>query len=204
MNYHEIAFSEAVKELQTAHGSRDKYQGVYGRYEKTGFSDSEVSFIHDQDSFFMATVGKSGFPYIQHRGGPKGFLRVIDDQTLGFVDFSGNRQYISTGNLAENDTVALFLISYPHQSRLKIFARASIVELADNPDLFAQLDPADYKHTPERMMILKVEGFDWNCPQHITQRFTVEEVDKVYGPKLKRLEEIEAEIERLKTELSLK
>jgi predicted pyridoxine 5'-phosphate oxidase superfamily flavin-nucleotide-binding protein len=200
MNYHEIAFTDAVLAEQGIQGSRDKYAGLRGRFEKTGLSESEVSFISDQDSFFMASLGQSGFPYIQHRGGPKGFLKVLDSKTLGFVDFSGNQQYISTGNLADRKEVSLFLISYPNQARLKIFARARIVSLESDPDLLARLNVSDYKHTPERMIIFDLEAYDWNCPQHITQRYTREEIEEAFGPKLQRLAELEEEVAKLRGE----
>ena len=129
-----------------------QYAKIQERMDREGLGPAEREFIASRDSFYMATVGQNGFPYIQHRGGPVGFLKVIDKETIGFVDFAGNRQYISLGNLADRDEVALFLMDYPQQARLKVYARASIVELDENPELFAQLDPAEYKHRPERMI----------------------------------------------------
>jgi predicted pyridoxine 5'-phosphate oxidase superfamily flavin-nucleotide-binding protein len=198
MNYHKLAFTDAVKAIQAQNGSLETYDRVAKKSDTPGLSPNEVAFIEDRDSFYMATVGQNGFPYIQHRGGPKGFLKVLDDQTLGFVDFSGNRQYISTGNLKDNDAVALFLVSYPHRARLKLYARARVVELTEDPDLFAKLDPEDYGHTPERMIIFEVQAYDWNCPQHLTQRFSQEEVEHAFAPQLVRLEELEAENKRLR------
>ncbi|GAB3912195.1 hypothetical protein GCM10028803_55070 [Larkinella knui] len=121
-------------------------------------------------------MGENGFPYIQHRGGPKGFVKVIDKETIGFVDFTGNRQYISVGNIQTHPQVSLILVDYPRRTRLKIYAEAKIVELTDNPALFELLDPADYPHRPERMVILTVKAYDWNCPQHIKPRYTAEDI----------------------------
>jgi predicted pyridoxine 5'-phosphate oxidase superfamily flavin-nucleotide-binding protein len=128
----------------------------------------EQSFIAQRDSFYMATSGENGFPYIQHRGGPKGFLKVLDENRLGFIDFKGNMQYISVGNLMTNNKVSLFMVDYPNKRRLKLYAKAEIVELNDNPELLQNLDLEDYKFQPERMMVFNIEAFDWNCPQHIT------------------------------------
>lgn len=198
MNYHELAFTDAVKAIQAQNGSLETYERVAKKSDTPGLSPNEVAFIGDRDSFYMATVGQNGFPYIQHRGGPKGFLKVLDEQTLGFVDFSGNRQYISTGNLQDNNTVALFLVSYPQRARLKLYALARVVELKDDPELFAQLNPEDYGHTPERMIVFDVEAYDWNCPQHLTPRYTQEEIEAAFASPLERMAELEAENKRLR------
>lgn len=200
--YGEIAFGTAAKALQEEAGSR----GVYARLErenrKEGLSTYEASFIAQRDSFYMASVTESGFPYMQHRGGPKGFLKVLDAKRLGFIDFGGNKQYVSVGNFESNRNVSLFLMDYAHKIRLKIFAKAEVVELADNDELYEKLDLKDYKFRPERMIVFHVESFDWNCPQHITPRYTAEEIEVIMKPQQEHIAQLEAEIERLKATLN--
>lgn len=179
MSYEEIAFSEASKKLQTKYGSRQAYSQKERLGVRDGFSENEKRFIAEQDHFMMATMGENGFPYVQHRGGPKGFIKILDDHTLGIIDFAGNKQYISVGNLQTNSKVALMLLSYAHQVRLKVYAEAKVIELADNPALFDKLALKEYKHRPERMLIFEVKAFDWNCPQHITPRYTTEEFREI-------------------------
>jgi len=178
----EIAFTERVRALQEKHGSRAAYArraAQPGPNESIGPEERE--FIEARDSFYLATVSESGWPYVQHRGGPKGFLRVLDDRTLAFADFLGNKQYISTGNLEGNDRAALFLMDYPNQARLKILAHARSVEAADDAELMARLAMPGYKAKIERAIVFDVEGFDWNCPQHIIPRYTVEEMETLLG-----------------------
>ncbi len=178
-NFTRYAFTPSVKKVQERYGTRHAYE----RMEKTGdryrLTAKEALFIHSRDSFYMATVGGNGWPYVQFRGGEKGFLRVIDDTTIGYADFRGNGQYISTGNIEANQKVALILMDYPHQQRLKIWAEASIMEAADNPSLHDQLKVAGYPGQIERLVVLKVQAFDWNCPRHITPRYTVEEINEM-------------------------
>ncbi len=150
----------------------------------------EAGFIAARDSFYMATVSETGWPYIQHRGGPPGFLRVLDEKTIGVADFRGNRQYISVGNLQTDDRVSLFLMDYPNRARLKILGRARIVDAADGETL-RRLSFADYKGEIERGLLITVEAFDWNCPQHITQRFTLAEIEATTGPLRRRIAELE-------------
>lgn len=168
----------------------------------SGLSRNEIAFIEDQDHFFMASFGENGYPYIQHRGGPAGFLKVLDAKTLAFVDFTGNKQYITMGNLQTNPNVALIMVSYPQRARLKIYAKARIVSLADDTSLFDRIDPANYPHRPERMLVLEVQAFDWNCPQHITPRYTVEDIEVAFAPQKAHLAKLEAENLALKTELA--
>lgn len=182
-----IAFSERVKEEQTKHGSRRQYARMEAMSAGESLSDVERDFIESRDHFFMASVGETGWPYVQHRGGPKGFLKVMDDRTIAFADFSGNKQYISTGNLKGNDRVALILMDYPRQARMKILGRVELNET--DRALMEAVSIPGYKARVERVMLIHVEGFDWNCPQHITPRFTVEELE----PLRKRLEELEFE-----------
>jgi len=160
-----------------------------------------VSFIQNSDSFYLATIGKKEFPYIQHRGGPKGFLKVLDSKCLGFIDFVGNKQYVSVGNMTTNNNVSLIMIDYPTRTRLKIFAKAEVVELKDNPELYDELDLKDYKFRPERMMIFHIEAYDWNCPQHITPRYSVDEIQKVFIQQQKYIRSLEEEIEGLKEKI---
>ncbi|OOQ56777.1 pyridoxamine 5'-phosphate oxidase family protein [Mucilaginibacter pedocola] len=201
MNYANLAFSDAAKALQSQHGSRRVYEQAEKKNVVDGFTQNEELFIAHQDHFYMATFGDNGYPYIQHRGGPQGFVKVLDNHTLAFVDFAGNKQYISAGNIETNANVSLIMISYPHRARLKLYAKARIVELSDDPGLFDQIDPEDYKHRPERMMVLDIQAYDWNCPQHITPRYTTDEIEQAFAPQRRRVAELEAENQRLKTEL---
>jgi uncharacterized protein len=200
-NFAEIGFSPASKALQEKMGSRASYARVEANTFYDGLTEHERRFIAECDSFYMATVGDNGFPYIQHRGGPKGFLTVLDKNRLGFIDFSGNKQYISLGNLATNQNVALFLMDYARKTRLKLYAKAEIVELADNPKLFDALDLSNYNARPERLFVLHIEAFDWNCPQHITPRFTTEEIEKALQPQKMYIKNLENEVETLKNKL---
>ncbi len=174
----ELAFTPRVKEQQELHGSRQQYR----RVEQSGepgdrLGAMERDFIHSRDGFYMGTVSETGWPYIQYRGGPKGFLRVLDQGTLGFADLRGNKQYISAGNLLHDARVALFLMDYVAQRRLKILGRARIFEGDDKAGmLIAELAIAQPGSHPERAVTIAVEAFDWNCPQHITRRFTIEEI----------------------------
>jgi predicted pyridoxine 5'-phosphate oxidase superfamily flavin-nucleotide-binding protein len=174
----ELAFTPLVKEQQQRHGSRESYARVEERGEPgSRLGPEEREFIAARDGFYMATVSETGWPYIQYRGGPKGFLRVLDDQTLGFADLRGNKQYISLGNLNHDDRVALFLMDYVAQQRLKILGRANVKEgTGEAARLITKLNIPEKYSVPERAMTIQVEAFDWNCPQHITQRFTLEEI----------------------------
>ncbi len=203
-NYAEIAFTDEVKELQKIYGSRNTYARMEQSVFHDGLTDSEMDFIRERDSFYMATVGESGYPYIQHRGGPKGFLRAIDKHTLGFVDFRGNKQYISIGNIATQNKVSLFLMDYARQTRLKIYAEALTVALADEPKLLATLQPGEYPHKAERMMLFHIQAFDWNCPQHITPRYTAEEVATAWEKQSRTITTLEREIVRLREALNAK
>lgn len=200
-NFAEIAFTDAVKALQEQHGSRKGYERMEKFNIIDGLSENEMGFISNRDNFYLASIGEKNFPYIQHRGGPKGFVKVLDKNTIGFIDFSGNKQYISVGNFATNNNVALIMIDYPARARLKIFAKAEIIELKDNPELLSKLDLGEYQFRPERMMLFHIEAFDWNCSQHITQRFTVEEIQIAFEPKFQYISKLEEEIENLKSRL---
>ncbi|MFM9842073.1 MAG: pyridoxamine 5'-phosphate oxidase family protein [Dongiaceae bacterium] len=191
----EIAFTPTVRAIQEAEGSRASYaKNDLGDRHHDRLGGREAAFIALRDSFYMATVSETGWPYVQHRGGPPGFLRVLDDKTLGFADFRGNRQYVTVGNLAKNDRVSLFLMDYPHQARLKILGRARIADLDENSEIAAALLPAGYRAKPERLILIAVEAFDWNCSQHIIKRFTLAEVTPAVEALQSRIAELEEEL----------
>lgn len=174
----DIAFTDSVKKIQKQKGSRS----IYANMEQRGsWQDSVTSqlrdFLAQRDSFYMSTVNSEGQPYIQHRGGPKGFLKVIDNRTLGFADFSGNRQYISYGNLEENNKVCLFFMDYPNRTRIKLWGTAEVKE--DDTTLMEQLSVSDYKAKLERAFIIHIEAWDRNCPQHIVPRYTKHEINEL-------------------------
>ena len=178
--YAQLAFTEKVKHHQQKHGSDRAYRRIAeGAADPDPIGPDERLFISLRDSFYIATVSETGWPYIQHRGGPPGFLRVLDAHTLGFADFRGNRQYITRGNLDHNDRVSLFLMDYVHQVRMKIFGRARIVEVGDDPELVAKLAVEGYRAKVERAVLIDVEAFDWNCHQHIPQLLPRDEVEDV-------------------------
>jgi uncharacterized protein len=192
-----IAFTPTVRAIQEAEGSRASYaKNDLGEPHHDRLGEREAAFIAMRDSFYMATVSETGWPYIQHRGGPPGFLRVLDEKTLGFADFRGNRQYVSVGNLVNDDRVALFLMDYANQARLKILGRARVIGLNDDPALTSRLVLPGYRAKPERAMLITVEAFDWNCSQHITQRFIISDVKRVTEGLRGRIAELEAELAR--------
>ncbi len=197
--FFDLTFSPSVKATQERYGTRKNYVRFEGgEPDFHGLSDTEKDFIEQRDGFYMATVGESGQPYVQFRGGPVGFLQVLDDQTLGYADFRGNLQYISVGNLAANDKAALFLMDYPNQTRLKILARVEVNDAVDASDLIEKLTMPDYKAKIERAMVLHIEAFDWNCPQHIPRRYTLEEIRSMTAPMQEQIEKLEKEIAILK------
>ena len=196
----ELAFTSLVKEQQRKHGSRHLYERAE-RSDNTGdrLGPYEQQFIKERDGFYMASTSETGWPYIQYRGGAKGFLRVIDDQTLGFADLRGNKQYISMGNLEHDNRIALFFMDYARQQRLKILGRAEVHEGDEAAQkLMPDLVVPQEKTPSERAVLIHVEGFDWNCPQHITPRYTLQELEEALAPMRRRLEALEAENERLK------
>jgi uncharacterized protein len=171
----DIAFSDTVKNIQKEKGSRDTYAHMEQRGSwEDAVTDFLAKFIAQRDSFYMATVNAEGQPYIQHRGGPKGFLKVIDRNTLGFADFKGNRQYISYGNLEDNNKVCLFLMDYPNRTRIKLWGTSEVIE--DDETLIKNLSVSDYKGVTERAFIIHIEAWDQNCPQHIEPRYTKQEI----------------------------
>ena len=193
--YSDIAFTPAVRAVQTRMGSRSNYEAFdrdENRYDR--LSSREAEFIAARDGFYQATVSESGWPYVQFRGGPAGFLKVLDDKTLGYADFRGNVQYISVGNFANNNRISIILMDYGNRARLKILGRVRVVGLDDDPALITQLELPSYRARIERGVIITVEGYDWNCPQHITPRFTEAEVSAATAP-------LREELAQLKTKL---
>lgn len=181
-NFASLAFTDEIKKLQEKYGSRKSYQRMETQTLTNELTDSEVDFISKRDSFYMASIGTNGFPYIQHRGGPKGFVKVIDANTIGFVDFSGNKQFITVGNLATHGNVSLIMVDYVARARLKMYAKAEVITLEERPDLTTMLTLTDYPARPERIVLLHIEAYDWNCSQHITPRYTIEELEAVLTP----------------------
>jgi len=193
LRFAEIAFTDGVKAIQDAQGSRAAYarfEGGETNHDRLG--TAEAAFIAARDSFYMATISESGWPYVQHRGGPPGFLKVLDERTVGFADFRGNRQYVSVGNLTADDRVAMILVDYPRRRRLKILGRARPVTAADEPATVQRLAVEGYPAKVERGLVIAVEAFDWNCPQHITPRFTEAEIAAAVAPLHARIAELEA------------
>jgi predicted pyridoxine 5'-phosphate oxidase superfamily flavin-nucleotide-binding protein len=202
--FHELAFTPLVKEHQQEHGSRRQYERMTQNSPAgNSLGPSEKEFIRRRDSFYMASVGETGWPYVQHRGGPKGFVHVMDPSLIGFADLRGNKQYISLGNLEHDARVALFFMDYPNQTRLKILGR---VEVHENDERSAALmesfRPADKSSVVERIILIHVEAFDWNCPQHITPRYTIEELEESLAPVRERLAALESENAELRKKLS--
>ncbi len=190
-----IAFTPNVVQAQNDWGAPDAYTRFLEGEVEAGadLGPDEAAFIAERDGFYQASVSESGWPYVQFRGGPTGFLKVLDARTLAYADFRGNRQYISTGNLAGNDRVSIILMDYPNQRRLKIWARAQIAEGDAAAGLIEQLHDPAYRARPERAVVLKLEAFDWNCPQHIPMRLTLEELEP-------HLQSLRAQIARLSDE----
>ncbi|WP_304649940.1 pyridoxamine 5'-phosphate oxidase family protein [Tateyamaria sp. syn59] len=191
--YDEVMFTEAVKALQEADGSADMYARSYGARTHALNAD-EVAFITSRTSFYMGTVSETGWPYIQHRGGPAGFLKVLDDHTLGFADYRGNKQHISEGNLAGDDRVSLFLMDYPRKARMKLQGRATFAKADDEPALAEQL-AVEGQGRVERVVTIRIEAFDWNCPQFITPRFDAGEIAQLVAPEMDKLNARIAELE---------
>jgi len=198
----DIAVTPSVRAAQARMGVDHLWKDFKGHRTFDRFTDSEAAFISSRDSFYMASVSETGWPYVQHRGGPRGFLKLVDDRTLAFADYRGNRQYISTGNFAADSRTCLFLMDYPHRARLKIYAHAEVVELDADAALTELVTVPGYRAKMERIFRLKLEAFDWNCPQHITPRFTEDEIAESVRPLRDRLAQLEAENADLRSRLS--
>jgi predicted pyridoxine 5'-phosphate oxidase superfamily flavin-nucleotide-binding protein len=202
-NFGSFVFTPVVKALQERYGSRRQYaklEQAAGSPDSLG--EDERSFIAERDSFYMASVGATGWPYIQHRGGPKGFLKVIDGRTLAFADFSGNKQFISAGNLTTDARVALILVDYPRQARLKMLGRAEILEGPHATAWIERVRDPGYKAAIERVFVIRLDAFDWNCPQHITPRYTAEEIQAAIAPLEQELQRLQQDNERLRKQLA--
>ena len=203
MSFGSLVFTPVVKELQERYGSRRQYERMEESSpsrERLGAFESE--FLAGRDTFYWATIGAAGWPYVQHRGGPKGFVKVIDDRTLAFADFRGNKQFISTGNLLTDHRVALIMVDYPRQARLKILGRVEIFEGEKASEWIKLVRVHDYQAIIERVFVIHVEAYDWNCPQHITPRYTAEEIHDAVHTIEERLRSVELENEQLRKELA--
>jgi predicted pyridoxine 5'-phosphate oxidase superfamily flavin-nucleotide-binding protein len=200
--FFDLAFTPAVQAEQARRGSRAGYAALSARRNDGATADvleeQEFAFIAGRDSFYLATVSETGWPYVQHRGGPIGFVRRVDERSIGWAEYSGNRQYVSAGNVAADDRVAMIFVDYPHQERLKVLGHVRAYDAADRLDLARLLGIEHYEARVERFVIVTVEAFDWNCPQHITPRFTAEEIDKLVAPLHARIAELEARLKEQK------
>ena len=200
--YHETAFTPAVRRLQERAGSRAAYAAGTRGGPNDRFTAREAAFISERDGFYLATVSEAGWPYVQFRGGPLGFARVLDDRTLGWADFRGNQQFVSAGNASSGDgRASLILVDYPNRRRLKLFGHLSFADAADAPDLLSRLAVPGYRAKADRAAVLRLVGFDWNCPQHIPQRFTLDELGDALAPVRARLAALEEENQALRRRL---
>ncbi len=196
----DVAFTPAVKSVQARKGSREAYARVEEKAGwRTEIDDDLTAFLGEANSVYLATASRDGQPYIQHRGGPKGFVKILDNKTLAFTDFAGNRQYITQGNLSENPKAYIFVMDYAHRRRVKIWGEARIVE--DDPALKDLLMPRGYKARPEQVILFKVTAWDTNCPQHIPQKFDAADVAAALAARDARIAELESELAALKSQL---
>jgi predicted pyridoxine 5'-phosphate oxidase superfamily flavin-nucleotide-binding protein len=197
----DVAFTPAVKAIQARKGSRDGYANAEQRGGwRTEVDENLAAFLADTDSFYLATATADGQPYIQHRGGPKGFIKVLDKNTIAFADYSGNRQYITQGNLTENPKAHIFVMDYAHRRRVKIWGEARVVD--DDPALLKSLMPVGYKARPEQVILFRISAWDTNCPQHIPQKFDAADVAAALASRDARVAELEAEVAKLKRAVS--
>jgi predicted pyridoxine 5'-phosphate oxidase superfamily flavin-nucleotide-binding protein len=197
MQYLDLTFTDAVRRAQTQYyGSAGQ---ITGAPERDPLGDAETEFIVARDSFYLGTISETGWPYIQHRGGPKGFLKVVNATTLAFADYKGNRQLLSTGNLSVNDRMALFLMDYKNRERLKILGHARVDDARGHAQLVAQLADPQMRSSVERLVFIDVVSFDWNCPKYITPHYSIEEVEESFKPLKARIEELEAELRAVQT-----
>jgi hypothetical protein len=193
----ELAFTPAVLAAQQKYFGRA--QTIPPQPERDALTDDEAQFIQSRDSFYMATVGETGWPYVQHRGGQPGFLRIVSPTQLAFADYQGNRQMLSTGNLAANDRVCLFLMDYPQRTRLKILGHARVVDAREHPELAEQFSAAETRRIVERIFLIEVISYDWNCPKYITARYTAAEVEEAVAPLRARIAELEDQLRSKRT-----
>jgi predicted pyridoxine 5'-phosphate oxidase superfamily flavin-nucleotide-binding protein len=202
MSFGSFVFTPVVKRLQERYGSRQQYKRMESsRTGNDDFTNFEIDFLAERDSFYWATIGSTGWPYVQHRGGPKGFLKVIDSRTLAFADFQGNKQFISTGNLLTDNRVAMIFVDYPQQARLKILGRVDVLDGEKMAPWLERVTMPDYKAIIERVFLIHMEAFDWNCPQHILPRYTAEEIRDAVRDIEEKLRSLETENEELRQEI---
>jgi len=207
-NFGSLVFTPTIKALQERHGSRRQY----ARMEESGplrdglhpqeLGPEEKQLLAERDSFYLASVGSTGWPYIQHRGGPAGFVKVIDGNTIAFANFTGNKQYISGGNLTTDNRVALIFVDYPRRARLKLLGRAEILDGRQAKESIERVQHTEYKAAVESVYVIHIEAFDWNCPQHIVPRFTAEQIQDAIAPVEKRIQELEQENRSLRRQLA--
>lgn len=199
----EITFTPTVLAEQQRQGTAESYAEFLSAEAAPAdaIGPAEADFIARRDGFFQATVGENGWPYVQFRGGPVGFLKVLDHKTLAYADFRGNRQYLSVGNLRSDDRVSLILVDYPNRRRLKVWGHARIADIEDDPELVAGLHDRSYRAKPERAIVISVAALDWNCPQHLPQRYTLEELEPALAPLREELLRLRAENAALKEEV---
>jgi predicted pyridoxine 5'-phosphate oxidase superfamily flavin-nucleotide-binding protein len=202
MSFGSLVFTPLVKKLQERYGSRRQYERMQGSAASDRLTPFEIEFLEQRDSFYWSTTGATGWPYVQHRGGPKGFLKVIDDRTLAFADFRGNKQYISTGNLMTDNRVAIIMVDYPRQARLKMLGHVDIIEGEASNQWIERVRVPGYKAVIERVFAIHIEAYDWNCPQHITPRYTAEEIRDGMTAVEKRVEALEEENKMLRKALT--
>jgi predicted pyridoxine 5'-phosphate oxidase superfamily flavin-nucleotide-binding protein len=199
----DVARTPSVQAAQAEMGADHLWADFSGHRDFDRFSDQEAEFIAQQDTLYLASVSETGWPYVQHRGGPAGFLKVIDEQTLAFADYRGNRQYISTGNFKASDRACMILVDYPRRARLKIYAHVETLVLDADPLLTERVLDRSYGAKPERIFKLRLQAFDWNCPQHITRRFTEAQIATVAQPLRERIEQLERDNAALRAKLHL-
>lgn len=198
----ELTFTSAVKAAQTRYGSREMNQGFEQAPDaRNELTTREMAFIAERNSFYQATVNEDGWPYLQHRGGAKGFLKALDSRTLGYADFSGNRQYLSVGNLSANNRISLFLMDYPNRRRLKIWGTTQVIHADDHPELLAKLEMPDYRAPVERGILIRVEALDWNCPKHITPRYSEDELTAQWAEMQQKIAQLQAELQTYQRQL---
>jgi predicted pyridoxine 5'-phosphate oxidase superfamily flavin-nucleotide-binding protein len=195
--YLDLTFTESVRRAQTRYYGRAGK--IAGAPERDPLGQAEAEFIAARDSFYLGSISESGWPYIQHRGGPQGFLRVVNETTLAFADYKGNRQLLTTGNVSVNDRVALFLMDYKNRERLKILGHARVEDARAYPELVTQLADPKMQSVVERLVFIDVVSFDWNCPKYITPRYSAEEVEEVVSPLKRRIAELEAQLYAMKS-----
>lgn len=194
--YLQMLFTDSVKAAQEANGSRAAYARLDAAKVAPDFlTEREAAFISARDSFYLASVAENGWPYLQHRGGPRGFVKVLDERRLGLADYRGNRQYVSIGNVAADPRVSLFFMDYPSRARLKVLGRMRSISGAAANDIAASLTDDAYGAKIERFLIVDIEAFDWNCPQHITPRYTMEEIEPMLTPLKRRIVELQSQMQ---------